>query len=104
MKIRPISRTVSLTAVYGADAERQHAMTVSGMAFFSATGPFGCICKDCRFYGQVYQRIHNAAGEMLRTQRKPHACAKYQELMGGKVGGDVPEHTEACRFFEQRGS
>jgi hypothetical protein len=74
------------------------------MAFFAATGPFGCACKDCQFYGQAYQRIRNAAGEALNTKRKPHACAKYQELMAGKVGSDIPEHAEACKYFAPKES
>jgi len=96
-KTLPYSR--GLTPGYGEIAERQHAKTYAGMAFFAATGPFGKTCGDCVFYGAAYQRIRNASGEIVKTRRKPRSCGKHQDL-GGK-GGDIPAHTEACRYYEE---
>lgn len=101
MKTRLIPRTPGLTPGYGANAERQHAMTVAGMAHFAASGPFGCVCKDCQAYGAAYQRIRNAAGEIIKTQNRPHACGVYQQ-MTGRLGGDIPPHTEGCKYFASK--
>ena len=100
-KARLIPRTPRLMPGYGEEAERQHAKTYSGMAHFAATGPLGRVCKDCRFYGEAYRQIRNAAGEIMKTQRAKTACGKYTE-MTGKVGGNIPEHAEACKYFEPK--
>jgi hypothetical protein len=86
---------------YGETAERQHAGTYAGMAHFAATGPIGCVCGGCQFYGAAYSQVRNAAGAIVKTQRRPHTCGKYTE-MTGKLGGNIPEHTEACKYFEPK--
>lgn len=98
-KLLPYNR--ALTRAHGEIAERQHANSYAGMAHFSATGPFGKTCGDCAHYGAAFRQIRNAAGEIVKTQRKPGACGKFQALTG-KVGGDIPRHAEACKYFEPR--
>ena len=102
MKARAI-RTPHLTAVHGEVADRQHAGSYAGMAHFAATGPLGMTCGGCCSYGTADASIRNAAGEIIQTRRKPHACGKFQEI-SGKLGGDIPEHADACKYFEPKES
>lgn len=76
---------------------RQLRQTVEGMAHFAATGPFGCCCGDCSFYG--YRRVHrSASGEVTKTSQRRKCCGKFFKLTGSH-GPPIPPNTEACRHF-----
>jgi hypothetical protein len=66
--------------------------TVPGMAHFAGTGPVGETCGTCGYLSEVTHR-----GRCINR------CAKFTELMQGKVGDSVPKHTPACRYFSPRG-
>jgi hypothetical protein len=70
------------------------------MAHFAATGPFGRVCSECTHYG-CYEQIHNVAGDLVKTEHHPRACAKFLSLTG-KLGPAIPAETEACRHFRER--
>jgi hypothetical protein len=84
------------------DAElvRQIRSTVPGMAHFAGSGPFGCTCKDCAFYG--YQRVvRTKSGDVAKTACRRECCGKFHALTG-KHGEAVPPQTEACKYFARR--
>lgn len=62
--------------------------TVPGMAHFAGTGPVGETCGTCGYLSEVTHR-----------GRRINRCAKFTELMQGKVGDSVPKRTPACRYF-----
>jgi hypothetical protein len=93
--------TPGLTAGY-ADAElvRQIKKSVTGMAHFAASGPFGAQCKDCAHYG-TYRQVRNKAGDTVKTVFHRGCCAMFLRLTG-KLGTAVPPQMESCRHFQHR--
>jgi hypothetical protein len=89
-----------LTAGYAPHVARQIELTHPGMAYFSSTGPFGEMCKDCRFYG-YRKKVLDKQGNTIRTVFRRHACGRFYELTN-KHGPDFPENTDACRYFVRR--
>jgi hypothetical protein len=93
--------TPFLTEGY-ADPElrRQIEKTSPGMAHWSASGPFGTCCGDCRFFG--YSRtFKNSAGDTIKTILRRSACGKFHALTG-RHGPPIEPGTESCRYFEGR--
>ena len=68
-----------LTTMFDEASERGYAITPSGMAYWSDTGPVGTLCGDCRFF-------------------KQRRCLKYKQLTGGK-GKRFPAGTLSCKYF-----
>jgi hypothetical protein len=93
--------TPFLTEGY-ADPElcRQIKQTSPGMAHWSASGPFGTCCKDCRFFG-YWRTIKNSAGDSIKTIFHRSACGKFLALTG-RHGPPIEPGTESCRYFERR--
>jgi hypothetical protein len=79
---------------------RQIGLTVPGMAHFATTGPLGCVCKDCVFYG-YQQVVRTKSGDVAKTTFRPSCCGKFHSLTG-KHGEKIPPQTEACRHFVER--
>jgi hypothetical protein len=93
--------TPGLTDGY-ADPEfcRQIRKTSTGKAHFSATGPFGTYCKDCKFFG--YSRtVKSSAGDTIKTIVRRSACGKFYALRG-RHGQSIEPGTESCHYFERR--
>jgi hypothetical protein len=65
-----------------------------GMAHFASTGPKGATCRECAFW-KLPARPTSKSNE-----QRP--CAKYTQLMFGKIGKSVPGGAFACRHFERK--
>lgn len=81
--------------------EASRGVTYAGMAHFAGSGPAGMSCRLCAHWTGCgvdtgYRSKNGKYGGVL----KPRACGKYQQLMGGAVGGSIPHDARACKYFE----
>jgi hypothetical protein len=67
-----------------------------GMAHFAGTGPEGETCRTCAHWTPDSGRHSYVTGI---KQIKPCRCAKFAQLMRGKLGGVIPHFARACRYF-----
>jgi len=76
-----------------------------GMAYFTATGPEGATCGDCKFLG--YRRKSSAARWDAKLQQdvnktySVNKCAKFHALTG-KHGADISARYPSCKYFEEK--
>lgn len=75
-----------------------------GMAYFANTGPAGATCRECIFWGAVFnpsrQYDYTSKTGIKGGEIKPHACERYRQLMNGQIGPRVPQDARACKYFE----
>lgn len=61
---------------------------VSGMAYFSDTGPFGAVCSKCQFY------VNDGSANERR-------CTKYRDMLHA-WGAKIRKRQPSCKYFEER--
>jgi hypothetical protein len=96
-----MENTPNLTAGFDPILAQQIAQTRPGMAHWAASGPFGATCGQCAFHG-YWRQFRNRAGD-TKTQFRKECCGQYRK-MTSQHGDRVPGNTEACRYFQKRGT